>query len=267
MMRILVTALALSVVGGAARAQNSCLTCHRQQEGDRGGPAHDWPTSVHFVNGIGCQDCHGGDARSDDPQIAMNPKNGFVGRPAPKDVPSFCGKCHEAVRDNYLQSAHAAMLQADPSAAPNCVTCHTAHKQHKVTLDLINERTCGRCHDYARAARLKEAMRGIENDVQAVTARERHVFLHGIATDDEQKAIFAVRNQAHRLTHVLEIQRILGALDKVRPDLDRVEARISVKEKVLEDRRREGNALLVLFFIGMIVAYATHKRLMHTTSG
>jgi hypothetical protein len=197
--------------------------------------------------------------------VAMDPAKGFVGAPEPRQVPSFCGKCHQAVSANYMQSAHARALMSESGAGPNCVTCHTAHRQQKVKLDLINEKTCGQCHDYDRAAKLKEAMRGIETDITTMTARERYVFLHGMATDEEQKAIFAVRNQAHRLTHVLEINRILLSLDKVRPDLDRVERRVSAKEKVIEGRRRQGNTLMGLFFVGMVLAYATHRKLMHTS--
>lgn len=253
------------LLSGGVLAQNSCLTCHKRTEGSRGGPAHDWPSSVHFANGIACADCHGGDPRSDNPAVAMDPGRGFVGSPAPADVPAFCGKCHQAVRENYATSAHARALAS--GAGPNCVTCHTAHRQQKVTLDLINEKTCGQCHDYDRAARLKEAMRGVESDILRLTERERTVFRHAVATDEEQKAIFAVRNQAHRLTHVLELNKILLSLDRVRPDLDRVEQRIAAKERMLDARRREGNALAALFFVGMVAAYATHRKLMGRDAG
>jgi len=246
----------------AANAQNSCYKCHLQNEGSGPGPAHDWPTSIHFRNGIACADCHGGNPRSDDPLVAMNRARGFLGKPSPTQVPNFCGKCHEAIRDNYLESAHAKALFAGVRPAPNCVTCHTAHRQQKVTLDLINPQTCGQCHSYDRAARLKEAMGGMEKDLTSLSKEERRIFLNGIDTEEEQKALFDVRNRVHRLTHVLDINKILPELAAVRPDLNRVQHEVDLKQKELEDRRHQGNILMGLFFVGAIAAYATHKKLM-----
>jgi nitrate/TMAO reductase-like tetraheme cytochrome c subunit len=246
-----------------AGAQNSCLKCHEKQEGKFGAPAREWKTSIHFENAITCSDCHGGDPRSEDMGEAMNPAKGFLGSPSPTQVPDFCGKCHNAVRDNYSQSAHAMALRAGLKA-PNCVTCHTAHRQQKVTLDLINPQTCGQCHTYDRAARLKEAMRGMETDLTAMERRENQVFLEGLDVEGEKKTLFDARNRAHRLTHVLDISRILLELGAVRADLPALDSRVRAKEKVIQDRKVLGTGLMLFFLVGAALAWFTHKKLMET---
>src|SRR5215467_3614958 len=90
---------------GAARAagtgspigntgKNSCVECHTQMGDDLAAPVRAIEGDVHQKNGLSCSDCHGGDPSQDDPTAAMSPAKGFVGKPKPKDVGAFCGKCH-----------------------------------------------------------------------------------------------------------------------------------------------------------------------------
>ncbi len=261
---VLIAAACLLLMTAVAGAdpQNSCLKCHSTLDGAAQAPAHDWPSSVHFRNSIACADCHGGNPRSDDPAEAMSPARGFVGKPSPQQVPDFCGKCHLNVRDNYKQSAHAQALAAGMKA-PNCVTCHTAHRQQTVTLDLINPQTCGQCHTYTRAAHLKETVRSAENDLTTAERREDAMFLEGLDVQPEHEALFSVRNQVHGLTHILDTTIIDARMAAVRPQMQSLDSRLGSQERVVRGRQQLGTGLMVFFLVGAGIAWWVHTKLMH----
>ena len=69
---------------------------------------------------------HSGLAQTDK-KLAMNPKEGFIGKPQPAAVASFCGKCHSdaaftAVKPGLeiAEKAHQPGLQALADAAFRC---------------------------------------------------------------------------------------------------------------------------------------------------
>lgn len=258
---LLLAALIIGSAAALALADSSCVNCHSKQEGALGVPTHDWPTSIHFANGISCSDCHGGDPKAAEAGDAMNPARGFKGKPSKTGVPDFCGKCHAAIKDNFVTSAHSIALQAGIEKAPNCVTCHTAHKQQKVTLNLINPTTCGQCHTYERAGRLKDAMSGMEDRLTNLESRENKVFLEGMNVDQETKTLMDVRNRTHRLTHILDIPHIKNELALVQPDLQTLDRHVKEKEKTVTDRKALGTGIMALFLVGAVIAWMTHKRI------
>jgi len=246
-----------------AQQPNYCVDCHEGLEGKLSQPVKLWQESVHYKNGIFCNDCHGGDPRAERKEEAMDPERGFVGYPPSVKVPSFCGKCHSAVYENYLQSAHAKAL-LEEGVGPNCVTCHSSHSQKRATLNLINEETCSTCHEYARAERLKEAMSAMEKDLTIMEERVLILFREGMDVESEKKALFALRNRAHRLTHVLEINRIFTELGAVRADLQGLDVRVLDQENVVKHRKRLGAFLVAFFVLGSIIAFLYYKVLMKT---
>lgn len=248
-----------------AQRQNTCVNCHEEMGNELIDPVREWKTSIHYEGGISCSDCHGGNPRSADAEKAMDPKAGFSGIPSPEEVPDFCGKCHSAVRDNFMESAHAQALLED-GTGPSCITCHTAHQQKKVSLDLINEESCGSCHDYGRARKLKEAMRAMETDLTSMESRVATLFQEGLDVESEQRALFALRNRTHRLTHVLNISKILYELGGVRSDLQGLDARVQDQEKVIRHRKKLGAFLILFFLVGALIAGFYHKLLTQKKS-
>lgn len=146
-----------SVAGAGAQAPSAgCAVCH----GAEGRLA---ALDVHTRAGIGCTDCHGGTAGTNDQARA----HGDDLRPLsePRAGLESCGGCHadtERMRGYglstdqlalYWTSAHGQRLAetGDPSVA-TCVDCHGAHgiypasdprsKAHK----LSQVETCGACH-------------------------------------------------------------------------------------------------------------------------
>jgi len=163
-------AAALRLAAGAeparAPAGGSCAACHAGLGGDLALPAEAFTGDIHAQRGLGCTACHGGDATSDDQNVAMSRAKGFRGAPAPRDVPRLCGGCHADVvfvkryapnlptdqLARYLTSRHAKELAKGNSRAAVCSSCHQAHgivstkdaRSPVYPTRVVS--TCGRCH-------------------------------------------------------------------------------------------------------------------------
>jgi len=139
----------------------TCINCHlRQQDSRLSDPARLFPQDVHAEKGFTCLDCHG--------EAAANPGSpGFMAKPARRDIPALCGRCHSNApymrRFNptlrvdqvteYYSSRHGQRLRAanDPDVA-TCVSCHPAHAIRPPTdpessvFPANVAKTCGECH-------------------------------------------------------------------------------------------------------------------------
>lgn len=123
----------------AARADISCIECHRDQRiSQLRTPAIEVSESTHGRNDVDCTGCHGG--RPDERTVRAHDSSAdFRPRPIPQAVPPICGRCHadaERMAESglptdqlglYEQSAHGLALAAGNWRAPNCISCHTAH--------------------------------------------------------------------------------------------------------------------------------------------
>jgi hypothetical protein len=162
--------LALSGFGmNAAPAQqkkDSCVECHAALEGPLAEPVAVMKEDIHRQRGFSCAECHGGDPSSDDLLAAKDPKTGFIGRPSPRAIPAFCGRCHSdaefmkrynpALRVDqereYFTSIHGKRLRAGDTRVATCTSCHGAHgirsAHHPLSpvYPLNVAETCARCH-------------------------------------------------------------------------------------------------------------------------
>ena len=140
---IVVVAAALPV--HAARADISCIECHRDQRSSQlRTPTIALSPSAHGRHNVDCTGCHGG--RPDERTVrAHDPSAGFRPRPIPEAVPELCGHCHadaERMAESELPtdqeslfeaSAHGRALAAGNWRAPTCISCHTAHSVRPVS--------------------------------------------------------------------------------------------------------------------------------------
>ncbi len=157
-----------------------CTTCHLQLSNDSlAKPARDFPGDIHAEKGLGCLDCHGVVTRTGSKSI--DPGTGFLRRPARKDIPALCGRCHSDAAymrtfnpslrvdqvTEYWTSVHGQRLSryGDPNVA-TCIDCHPPHRirppsdpASTVYAGNVAE-TCGRCH----ADRKRMAEYGIPTD-------------------------------------------------------------------------------------------------------
>lgn len=157
-------------------AKDSCLECHSQLDGRLQAPAVAFAKDVHAKHGLGCSDCHGGDATKEEPDAAMNRAKGFLGKVSRREVPKFCAKCHSDVSymrrfapqqrvdqyEEYLTSTHGKLLATGDENVATCIDCHSVHNIRPVkdgdspVHPLRLPETCSRCHsDAARMAKYK----------------------------------------------------------------------------------------------------------------
>ena len=155
------------VFGQSTAAANSCVTCHTNlEDGKLSLPVKQMENDIHGKRGLSCVNCHGGDETQSDKRLAMNPAAGFIGKPRPAAVASFCGKCHSnagfmrgynpALRVDqeveYKTSVHSRLVAQGDTKPATCISCHGNHgvlavkdTNSPVYPTRVAE-TCGRCH-------------------------------------------------------------------------------------------------------------------------
>jgi hypothetical protein len=127
---------------------------------------------VHDQAGFSCQDCHGGNPDpelSKDAAAAMDAafeSNPYRGSPDPRDVPSFCGRCHSDPvvmrrfapgarvdqEREYASSRHGLALERGDTRVATCVSCHGSHGVRRIddpqspVFPTRVARTCAGCH-------------------------------------------------------------------------------------------------------------------------
>ncbi len=139
----------------------TCATCHAQKfvmehTGQSTQEVYSYRESVHgravatgSTKAAVCTDCHGVHEirRASDEKSSIFKFN----------VPFTCGKCHEPVETEFMQSTHGQAITRGNSQAPVCTDCHGIHsiKSHldpnsSVAAKNLARTTCARCHEGVR---------------------------------------------------------------------------------------------------------------------
>ncbi|HEX8960564.1 MAG TPA: cytochrome c3 family protein [Geobacteraceae bacterium] len=247
-------AVFLLPLSASAKNQTVCLDCHEVQTGPGHLPVKPWRTSIHAENGISCHDCHGGDPK--DSANAMSPERGFLGAPKELEIPSFCGRCHVGIKEHYLQSAHGKALG---HGGPTCVTCHGSHEIKRVTLDLINEKSCSRCHSYERAARMKTAMQETEGLLVLCETEVQRFKGMGIDTDSFEKGLFSMRNSYHRLFHDENVAEVVAESNRIKGELNGLNASLGSIAESLRKRKVAGLVVVGAALVAALLCYLLRK--------
>jgi cytochrome b subunit of formate dehydrogenase len=168
-----------------ANIPGTCGTCHGQKyvmeaSGHRAQPFSSYLQSVHgkavaagSEKAAVCTDCHG----SHEILAATNGQSPIFRF----NVPATCAKCHESVKQEFMQSIHGQALARGSSQSPVCTDCHGIHsiKAHQdpnssVAAANLASVTCARCHEGVRL-----------NDEFGVQGRRSTTYLasyHGLAS-------------------------------------------------------------------------------------
>jgi predicted CXXCH cytochrome family protein len=145
------------------RGQDQCFECHKNAEDN---PSKLFNLDIHHQKGITCAGCHGGNSKTDDMELAMSKKAGFIGRPKGDDISRVCAACHGAQEkmksfgsslptnqwENLQASVHAKPAVKGKEHIVQCTTCHNAHgivsvKNASSPVYPLNVvKTCTRCH-------------------------------------------------------------------------------------------------------------------------
>jgi hypothetical protein len=186
--------------------EDQCYVCHREEDYL---PEHFDDDDIHMQPGVSCAGCHGGDATSDDGDVAMSEEAGFIGVPSKGEIPQFCGRCHSDINymrrfrpripvdqvTQYVTSQHGKLLLEGDDKVADCTSCHTSHailpaSDARSTVYPLNvPETCNHCHGDASYM----ASYGIPTN-----QFERYaVSVHGVALLEEEDTGAPACNDCH----------------------------------------------------------------------
>jgi hypothetical protein len=237
---------------------SACIQCHTSDSMDSRMQqlVQEWRGSWHAKNNVSCHDCHGGAV--EDASMSMSHQRGFKGSPESKEIPEFCGTCHIAIKDNYLDSGHGKTF-LDTGEGPSCVTCHGSHDIQQASMDIIGEQLCSQCHSYERAKEMKQALFLVESKLNTISQNLKRLKVLGIATERQEKAYFRNHAGFRTLFHSIDVDAVRAKSSDYTQSLEAIEGEISESFKQLAFRRNF-SAYLFLVFIGLsIVVFLLSK--------
>jgi hypothetical protein len=153
---------------------------------------------------------------------------------------------------DYLSSAHGRALGL---GGPTCVTCHGNHQVLKASLDLINEKSCTRCHSFERARTIRDAMQQTEGYIIGIDRRISGFRAIGVDTDRLGKSLFAVRNRFHTLFHDVNVERVKAESTQINAELGKLDRDLKVIEDARAKRKVAGG---IAVFCMLLVAVLVH---------
>jgi nitrate/TMAO reductase-like tetraheme cytochrome c subunit len=158
-----------SYVLAQTKSVDECRVCHLELDDELLIPAQNYSSDIHYSKNITCAGCHGGNPKSDDPEIAMSEESGFIGIPDRTTRYEVCVKCHA---DQQTMNSYGSKLPTDQfeklknsihfessynnkGPIADCITCHSVHNISKVDdprskvypTNVIS--LCGSCHSNA----------------------------------------------------------------------------------------------------------------------
>jgi hypothetical protein len=182
---------------GPLPTETSCVKCHAELDGELLEPTRHTGDDIHFVKGLSCHDCHGGNPAAGldgDPSAAHDEKKGWHPRPRRSEIPAFCARCHADAAymkrfdphvridqlSEYLTSGHGRRLKQGDDRVAVCVDCHGVHGIRAVSdvqstvhpLHLAD--TCARCHTN------KELMLAFNRPVEPFSDYKKSVHAHAL---------------------------------------------------------------------------------------
>jgi len=139
----------------------TCGACHgvkfvMEASGISARPFFSYQESVHgravaagSLTAAVCTDCH----RSHDILTPADPRSPIF----KFNVPATCGRCHESIAREFIESIHGQAIRRGNWQAPVCSDCHGIHliKPHidptaPVAQQALARTTCGQCHEGVR---------------------------------------------------------------------------------------------------------------------
>lgn len=223
----------LPMLAGAAAAQESqCADCHFAHPSPAWAHLSNWEISAHGRQDVGCESCHGGNARTWNVSEAHRGILSGVNPASPTHIanlPRTCGSCHTEQFAAFETSRHAALLAEGDLQAPNCSTCHTDAGAYLLSSRGLR-RACQRCHGEGKRAPATG---------RAELAQDLHLQVRAVRelSDSAGRIVRRVRDQERGAALQLELARAVEPLTEAVQvahsfSFDRFE------ELVAESRRR-----------------------------
>lgn len=209
----LMLAIPVLAVAGPQASDDKCYSCHREI-GDK--QSAGFQKDIHFLKGVSCAGCHGGDSKADDQDKAMDRSKGYIGKPTKAGIVQMCAKCHgneSAMKkfgvttsmdeiDDFKQSVHAA--SSGEANGVQCISCHGVHgmlpkSDPASPVNPLNvPKTCANCHSNIGYMRQFNPSLGVDQYEKYLTSVHGKNNAHG----DSKVATCASCHSNHRILPV-----------------------------------------------------------------
>ena len=169
------------MVGSPASAQQShCADCHfADPAAPRQDHLNEWDRSAHGRNNIGCEKCHGGNAKEFDRLLAHHGVMSSADKSSPvnrRNLPFTCGTCHVGPAVAFEDSRHYELLRSGSDRGPTCSTCH-GEVDGRVLSPKALASQCGGCHGPGEVAFRAERARRVRDQYESLTVVREQVKL------------------------------------------------------------------------------------------
>lgn len=133
--------------------QDMCYNCHGILDDERlKSPVVLYKQDIHYLRGVSCSSCHGGDHTTDEIELSMDSTKGFIGVPKGTSIALVCSSCHKDQFGKFRKSVHGRFSSRGVSAINSCVDCHGIHDISKARskgsrmLGTSIVKKCASCH-------------------------------------------------------------------------------------------------------------------------
>jgi len=237
----------ISKLSASAKSKNKskCVVCHSTLSGKLKKPVSLWEKSVHAKNGNECNICHGGNPNSMDKAVAKSSKFNFVGKPDNKKIVAFCGRdgCHATALEQFKRGPHYQSVLK--TREPSCISCHGIHNIQKSSLQIINDKSCSKCHPAKYAKAIVKSISVIENDISSIQSNIDYLTKKNINISKFQKNLDRARHLFHQMVHVFSKEDIKSTKTIIELQLQNLKS--ESKQQVGFSKR------LDIFYIMMVI--------------
>lgn len=123
---------------------SNCARCHLTAGRELTAAVHDFAHSVHDLNELSCNDCHGGNTQDD--VKAHEEDFAFIGTKLSAHI-QHCSECHSEQAEELASGPHHwdFSKRINPKY-PTCIDCHGNHDIGNPPSDFKLADVCGDCH-------------------------------------------------------------------------------------------------------------------------
>lgn len=184
------------------QAKSNCVKCHLNAGRELTVPLIQFAHSVHDLNQMSCNDCHGGNTEDD--AKAHEAEFGFIGTKLSAHI-ARCAECHTEQAEILAGGPHhwdwSKRINID---YPMCFDCHGNHDVGNAQADFSLKEICLDCHedfdkDYPHAASVMN-----ESDRLAETmakVREKHAAADELLPEEFAGEVGTLRSDTMRAIH------------------------------------------------------------------
>lgn len=263
--------LVLMILGGGVAQRpwaqeaevGSCQECHLQEKEKKWRrPVHLWQKSVHAVNQVSCDGCHGGDPKARTKEAAKSARAGYLGEPEEEQISDFCGQCHGTERESFLRGPHGEALQGGEDA-PTCTSCHGSHNVKPPSLqEIVAEEDCSDCHEFADSQKIRDGLTRIKGRLERANLLLAAVWRKGMDVEPMRRGLGEVKEAVAKLAHEMAVNRTLRREQQMAPTIEKIEGDLSRLDREADRRRLIGMVSIGFLLVSLAVAIGYRRTLV-----